>query len=142
MDCLFCQIITGEVSSYKVYEDEHSMAILDIFPVSPGHTLVLAKKHFETLSDMDEETAGAVFKTVVKIHKALKLLTPNSNGINILQNNGSGAGQEIPHVHFHIIPRFKNDYVKFKFPKCNLGDAQMKFLLNKLVTGINEQATH
>jgi histidine triad (HIT) family protein len=140
MDCLFCQIIAGEVASYKVYEDEYSMAILDIFPVSPGHVLVIPKKHYETLSDMDEEIAGSVFKTVAKIHKSLKLLTPNSNGFNILQNNGYGAGQDIPHVHFHLIPRFKNDYVKFKFPKCNLGDAQMKFLQNKLVASLSGQA--
>lgn len=138
MDCLFCQIIAGEVNSYKVYEDEFSLAILDIFPISPGHVLVMPKKHIQTLAGMDEVEAANVFRTVVKINKALVELTPNNTGFNILQNNGKGAGQEIEHVHFHIIPRFKDDHVRFKFPKCNLPAAQMKFLQEKLKETIRQ----
>jgi histidine triad (HIT) family protein len=133
IDCLFCQIIAGEVNSYKVYEDEFSLAILDIFPISPGHVLVLPKKHCRTLAEMDETEAANVFRAVVKINKVLVDLTPNNDGFNILQNNGKGAGQEIEHVHFHIIPRFKDDHVRFKFPKYNLPAAQMKFVQEKLL---------
>lgn len=136
MDCLFCQIIAGEVSSCKIYEDEYSLAILDIFPISPGHVLVMPKKHFSTLDEMEVTEAANVFSTVVKINKALVALTPNNAGFNILQNNGKGAGQEIQHVHFHIIPRFKDDRVRFKFPKCNISAGQMKFVQEKLVAAL------
>jgi len=135
-DCLFCQIIAGEVNSYKVYEDEFSLAILDIFPISPGHVLVMPKKHCRTLDKMDETEAVNVFRTVVKINKVLAGLTPNNAGFNILQNNGKGAGQEIEHVHFHVIPRFKDDHVRFKFPKCNLPEAQMKFVQEKMLDAL------
>ena len=133
MDCLLCMIITGEVNSYKVYEDEDSIAILDLFPISPGHVLVMPKKHCRTLVEMEENDAANVFKTVVKIYKALANLTPNNDGFNVLQNNGKGAGQEVEHVHFHIIPRFKDDHVRFKFPKYTLLSAQLKFVQDKLI---------
>lgn len=136
IDCLFCQIIAGEVNSYKVYEDEFSLAILDLFPISPGHVLVMPKNHYDRLSDIDETDAANVFRTVVKVQKALVNLTPNNDGFNILQNNGKGAGQEIEHVHFHIRPRFKDDHVRFKFPKSNIPGAQMKFVQEKLLASI------
>ena len=139
MDCLFCQIIAGEVNSYKVYEDEYSFAILDIFPISPGHVLVMPKKHYHTLADMEEIEAANVFGTVVKIYKTLANLTPNNDGFNVLRNNGKGAGQEIEHVHFHIIPRFKDDHIRFKFPKYNLPGDQMKFMQQKLLEGLKQK---
>ena len=106
MMCLFCKIIEGELPSYKVYEDEHALAFLDINPVSDGHVLLVPKYHeqfAENLPDEHYEKLFLVLKNLVKpIQDAF-----NSPASNIIINNGPNAGQIIPHVHVHIIPRPK-----------------------------------
>lgn len=109
--CIFCQIIFGELPSFKVYEDEFTMAILDIYPITPGHVLIFPKKHFTDYGEIDEQSGVSVFNLMRKVYQSLKILTPHAIGFNILQNNGRGAGQEITHVHFHIIPRYNDDHI-------------------------------
>lgn len=107
-DCIFCQIVDGEIPSRTVFEDDRVMAFLDANPIAEGHTLVIPKNHHETLSDLPEDLAAHLFG-------ALHRLTPvvenavDADGSNVAFNNGEAAGQEIPHVHGHIIPRFRND---------------------------------
>ncbi|MFZ2498957.1 HIT family protein [Methanosarcina sp.] len=107
-DCLFCKIITGEIPSNKIYEDEAVFAFLDIYPASEGHTLVAPKKHFNTFTEMGTEDVASLFETAKKVTIAVEKAF-SAEGSNIGINNGKVAGQEVPHVHVHIIPRKKGD---------------------------------
>ena len=108
MECLFCKIVRGEIPSFKVYEDEKTLAFLDIRPVNPGHTLVVPKKHAENIFDIppDDWTAVAEATRVlaIAIEKAV-----SADGVNLAMNNREHAGQLVPHAHVHIIPRKKGD---------------------------------
>jgi histidine triad (HIT) family protein len=106
--CLFCGIVAGKIPAKKVYEDEHAIGFLDINPRNPGHTLVIPKKHFETILDMPEKDAGRLFESVRKV-SALVQAGTSSQGLSIGQSNGQAAGQVVRHVHFHVIPRFANE---------------------------------
>lgn len=103
--CLFCKISKGEIPSQKVYEDDSTFAFLDINPRNPGHTLVIPKKHVETILDADDATLSAVIRTVRKIAVAAKNAA-KADGVSIVQSNGRAAGQVVAHMHFHVIPRF------------------------------------
>ncbi|MBP5319518.1 MAG: HIT family protein [Kiritimatiellae bacterium] len=104
-DCVFCKIINGEIPSCKVYEDDHVVAFLDLQPVEKGHTLVVPKFHVPLLTDLPEEKLRPVMTAVQKV---ARLLTAKlgCDGFNVMQNNGLCATQTVPHVHFHIIPRW------------------------------------
>lgn len=108
-NCIFCGILSGEIPAQKVYEDAHSLAFLDINPVSKGHTLVIPKTHYDVLSAMPEKEFLAYMQTVQKVVKGLMKYT---DAVNILENNGKDAGQLVAHVHFHIIPRRPGDGLK------------------------------
>ncbi len=106
MDCLFCKIINGEIPSYKIYEDSDVLCFLDINPMSMGHTLIIPKKHFTDINDINSEDLNKVMSTSKIIVNLLKeKLKPN--GIRLLQNNGSV--QEVKHFHLHIIPIYTNN---------------------------------
>ncbi|MAG15887.1 HIT family protein [Candidatus Woesearchaeota archaeon] len=110
-DCIFCKIIEGEVPAYKLYEDELVVSFLDIFPIHPGHALVVPKKHTVDIFDTDEET----IKQMMAVAKKLALPVMNgtkAQGINIGMNNKPAAGQEVFHAHMHIIPRYSDDGLK------------------------------
>jgi histidine triad (HIT) family protein len=107
-DCLFCKIISGEIPSNKIYEDKAVFAFLDIYPASEGHTLVAPKKHLSAFTDMTSEDVASLFEAARKITTAVEKAF-SAEGSNIGINNGKVAGQEVPHVHIHIIPRKKGD---------------------------------
>ncbi len=107
-DCIFCKIIEKKAHSTIVYEDEESLAFLDHFPLNPGHTLVVPKKHFATMQEMTPEEVGRLFVSVTKVMKGVQRAT-RADGINIGQSNGIAASQEVFHMHVHIIPRFNHD---------------------------------
>lgn len=113
MDCVFCKIVKGEIPSYKVYEDEYVIAILDISQATPGHTLILAKNHVKNLFEMDEESAARTFACVPKIAKALKKAF-NPIGLNVLINTDKPL-QTVYHFHLHLIPRYPCDGVEIDF---------------------------
>jgi histidine triad (HIT) family protein len=106
--CLFCRIIAKELPGYVVYESEEVIAFLDIFPVHPGHVLVVPKVHAELLTDLSAEVAGEVFSVLPRIGRALTVAT-GCEGFTVLQNNGAASGQVVPHVHVHLIPRWSTD---------------------------------
>lgn len=108
MECIFCKIISGSIPSYKVYEDEFAFAFLDIYPCSEGHTIVLPKKHVERFTKMSETDASDLFSSVNIISKAV-CKAFDLDGMNIGMNVGEVAGQSVPHVHVHIIPRKEGD---------------------------------
>lgn len=107
-DCVFCNILKGDIPTIKVYEDDHTLAFLDIRPTQPGHTLVIPKDHFENIYTLPAETACRIMMTVQKVSLALKQAT-NADGINIIMNNEAAAGQIIFHAHIHLIPRHNDD---------------------------------
>ncbi len=105
-DCLFCKIIKGEIPSFKVFEDEHAYAFLDINPVSIGHTLVVPKMHADQIFRLPPEELAGVMPAVQRVATLLKKRL-NCEGLVLSQLNGEEAGQTVFHVHFHLIPRYK-----------------------------------
>jgi histidine triad (HIT) family protein len=106
MDCIFCKIVNGTISAKKLYETGNSLAFLDVFPLTQGHTLVIPKNHYTKVQDMDELDSKDLFETVKIISKKLESISPSSL---IAIHNGKESGQEIPHVHVHIVPRNSSD---------------------------------
>lgn len=105
--CIFCKIIAGEISAYTVYEDVHTLAFLDIAPFEKGHILVIPKDHVAYITDLSQKNLVPFMIAVQRVADLLlkKLLC---DGFNLLQNNGTCATQTVPHVHFHVIPRWNN----------------------------------
>ena len=112
MASIFTRIIEGEIPCHKLYEDEHTIAILDINPVAPGHCLVIAKAEQPTVEDLSAAQWAAVMETARKVGAAVKAGL-GAGAYNLLVNNGKLAGQEVPHLHVHIIPRHEGDGVRF-----------------------------
>ena len=107
-DCIFCKIVAGEIPCFKLYEDEHTFAFMDINPASPGHALAIAKAHWQNIHEIPGELAGACIAAAQRVAGAVETaLSPD--GINLLQANGPGAGQSVQHFHIHIMPRYAGD---------------------------------
>lgn len=107
-DCVFCKIISGEWSCYKIYESDITLAFLDINPFSDGHTVVVPKVHVQDLTEFTEDLSSKFMFDLVKVTQLIKTKM-KPDGINIVQNNGKAAGQVVMHAHFHVIPRFEDD---------------------------------
>lgn len=129
-DCLFCKIIEEDIPSAKVYEDKDTFAFLDIKPVNPGHTLVVPKKHFHNLFDIEDAELCAVMKTTKKLARAIKKAL-SADGINIEMNNDPAAGQLIFHAHLHIVPRFQGDGFKH-WPGTSYKDGEDIIIAEKI----------
>lgn len=130
--CVFCKIVNNEIPYYKVYEDDKTLAFLDIKPVNMGHTLVIPKIHSQNLEEISEEDLISLMMTVKKIGKLLKDKL-NIIGYNVHENNDLISGQTVPHVHFHIIPRIETDGLEhWRSGKYEEGEAEeiIKKLLN------------
>ena len=106
LDCIFCKISSKEIKSRVVFETKNSLAFLDAFPLAVGHTLVIPKQHHKKIQDLPSEINSDLFSTVATVVKKIDTLT---GATLIAIHNGEESGQEIPHVHVHIIPRSKND---------------------------------
>jgi histidine triad (HIT) family protein len=104
-ETVFTKIIAGEIPCFRVYEDVHVLAFLDINPLSKGHTLVIPKEPAETIDQLPDESAAALGRALPRISRAV-LQATGAQAFNILQNNGAAAHQAVPHVHFHIIPKY------------------------------------
>ena len=124
-DCVFCKIIAGQVPSKKLFETEKVEAFLDAFPSTKGHSLIIPKKHYETLLEIPEEDLKEVIVVAKKVAEAIVNAT-KADGFSLVQNNKEAAGQLVKHVHFHIVPRFKDDGLKLTFPS---NQAEEKVLL-------------
>ncbi|MBF8280810.1 MAG: hit [Candidatus Magasanikbacteria bacterium] len=108
MDCIFCKIVSGEIPSARVFEDDNVIAFLDIRPIAKGHTLIVPKKHLTDLRDADYETLCHLMGAVKKIAPSV-MTAVGADGFNLGGNNGPASGQEVMHLHLHIIPRHFND---------------------------------
>jgi histidine triad (HIT) family protein len=114
-DCVFCRIVAGEIPCTKVFEDGLCLAFLDIGPISPGHTLLIPKAHYETIHQMPVDEAAHLARHIPVLAAAVQKAV-SAEGINVLQNNGRCSGQEVFHVHVHLIPRWPEDGLGFRWP--------------------------
>jgi histidine triad (HIT) family protein len=114
--CVFCNIVSGKVPSTKIYEDENMLVFMDAKPINKGHVLVIPKKHAELLTDLDDSLVGEMLITAKKIGISLKKSKLNCKGINYILADGADAGQEIFHVHMHVVPRYRGDGFGFRMP--------------------------
>ena len=112
--CVFCKIIDGSIPSSKVYEDDDVIAILDLSQAEKGHTLVIPKKHFSNILDIEDYEYLKVMNKAKDIAKAV-VKAFNADGVNILNNCNEAAGQTVMHFHVHVIPRYNNDDLKIEF---------------------------
>ena len=133
MDCIFCKIISKEIPAKILYEDNDSISFLDAFPVAKGHTLVIPKKHFAKIQDMPPDLNQKLFNSV---HKMINKVDALEGSTLVAVHNGKESGQEVPHVHVHLIPRRVTDsagpvHSMFK-NKIELSDSEYEILVNKL----------
>jgi histidine triad (HIT) family protein len=134
MECIFCQIIKGQLPSYKIYEDDNVVAFLSIRPVSPGHILVVPKKHFANLLTADQETISQSLAVLQKLAPKI-LVALAADGFNLGVNNGAAAGQEIEHLHFHLIPRVNHDGL-IMWPSQEGEQAELAALAEKIKSNL------
>ena len=132
-DCIFCKIIAGEIPSNTIYEDDTFKVILDASPASKGHALILPKKHYADIYDIDEEVAGKAMKLAKKLAGHMTEVL-GCDGFNILQNNHEVAGQTVFHFHMHLIPRYQsaknNDFLMWSHE--NFSDEEMAQIRDSL----------
>ena len=127
-DCPFCRITSGSSNPVKVYEDEDVLAIMDLYPATPWHILVLPKKHVENIYSMPYDLGSHIMRAAIKISQAVKRqLSPD--GLNLIQSNELAAGQTVPRFHLHVVPRYKTDAVILKFGHGNMPNPQKELEL-------------
>ena len=131
-NCIFCKIVKKELPCFKVYEDDLVLAFLNINPVTLGHTLLIPKKHFENIFDIDENILERIAEVSKKI--ALKMESIDAEGVTVFQSNGKIAEQEIMHYHMHLIPRRKSDTFRINsvLKPLVLIEDQFKNILEKI----------
>ena len=133
MDCIFCKIISKEIPAKILYEDQDTIAFLDAFPVAKGHTLVIPKQHYAKIQDLPSEINEKLFNTV---HKMIPKVDSLQGSTLVAIHNGKDSGQEVPHVHVHLIPRSNSDSagpVHSMFTdKIELSDSEIDSLCNEL----------
>ena len=130
-DCIFCKLANGVFPTNKIYEDENFTVILDASPANPGHSLIIPKQHFDCLFRLDDELAAKVMPLAKKIGAVIKAET-GADGINVVQNNGTAAGQTVFHFHVHIIPRYDSDNFDIGWPQEEPDSAEQAELAEKL----------
>ena len=133
-DCLFCKIANGDIPSSTIYEDEDFRVILDIFPASRGHALIIPKAHFRDLYEISDEQIQKAAVLAKRIGTKMKAVL-GCDGLNIVQNNGLAAGQTVFHFHFHLIPRYDGDDVKIEWPTEELAANKREELIKLLAEG-------
>lgn len=113
-DCVFCKIVAGEIPCFKLYEDEWTLAFMDINPANRGHALTIPKVHSPNLFEASEDNLAAMVATARKVARAIQS-TLNPDGINLVQANGPGAAQSVFHLHMHVLPRYMGDDLKLNW---------------------------
>lgn len=130
INCIFCKIVRGDIPALKVYEDNYTLAFLDIAPVNPGHVLVISKFHAANLDDVDELMLAYMMRTVQKVGQAMRA-SLGVKGYNVIVNNGKVAGQLIDHTHIHVIPRYDKDGLT-PWPQTKYKDDEARKIVAKI----------
>ena len=123
--CIFCRLVAGEIPSSRVYEDDLTIAFMDIGQVNPGHVLVAVKRHAATLFDLTEEEAGAVMRTARRVALAVREAF-DPPGLTLLQANGREGDQTVFHFHIHVVPRHGDDGIALSWPRKDPPAAQLE----------------
>ena len=117
-DCIFCRIIAGQIPSTRVFEDEHTLAFMDLGQVNPGHVLIAVKKHAANLFELDDVQAAAVARASTRVARAIRdAFKPE--GLSVYQATGKAAGQTVFHYHVHLLPRHEADGMELTWPVKN-----------------------
>lgn len=128
---VFTRIIRREIPASVIFDDEHTIAFMDAGQVNPGHVVVATKQQLETVLDLDDETAGALFRTAARVAKAIERAFVPA-GITILQANRAAGWQTVPHVHLHVLPRYKGDGVEITWPRKNPTSEELAALAKRI----------
>ncbi|MEM6854186.1 MAG: HIT family protein [Planctomycetota bacterium] len=136
-ESIFTKIVAGDIPCHRLYEDEHVLAFLDIGPVSRGHCLLIPKTGYVELDDVPADVAAALGQALPRLIAAVKSAT-GCDGVNVLQNNGSVAGQVVMHVHFHLVPRYTDTDtgLRFDWPAGELSDQDATELQHKITAAL------
>ncbi|MGL4407613.1 MAG: HIT family protein [Zoogloea sp.] len=134
-DCVFCRIVRGELPASKVYEDEHTLAFMNIMAGNPGHTLVISKAHRENIYTLEDELAAAVFQSTPRIARAVKAAT-GCEGITLFQANEVAGGQTVFHFHLHILPRHPGDSLPGVWPATAPGREALDAMAARIVRAL------
>lgn len=130
-DCIFCKLANGVIPSKTLYEDETFRVILDLGPATQGHALILPKEHADNLYELPDETAA---KTMILAKKMAAQMTEKlaCDGFNLVQNNGSCAGQTVFHFHLHLVPRYKEDHQRIGWNPLTVSDEEMEAIQKQI----------
>ena len=111
-DCVFCDLLAGKGEASVVYEDETLVGLMDLFPVNPGHVLLVSRRHAPYMADLDEETGAHTFRIAMRMQQAIRRSGVRCEGVNLFVADGEAAFQDVFHFHLHVIPRFEGDAFK------------------------------
>jgi len=136
--CIFCRLIAGEIPSAKVFEDEHTIAFMDLGHVNPGHVLVATRRHAATLWDATPEEAAAMMRTAHRIAAAARAVFEPA-GLMLLQANGAVAGQTVGHLHMHVVPRHEADGIGFTWPRKDPAASPLAQYAQRLAASLQNQ---
>ena len=137
--CVFCQMIAGRIQARKIYEDEKVLAIFDINPANPGHTLIMTKEHYSIMPQLPDDETSHVFMVVKSLSNSM-LRSIDAQGTNIVVANGITAGQRAQHFMVHLIPRKENDGINFVLPQKTLDEREIESVGNKLIAALGGPA--
>lgn len=130
-NCIFCKIAAGEIPSSTLYEDDMFRVILDLGPANAGHALILPKEHFKDVTELDEAYAAKILPLAAKIGTAQRKAL-GADGFNVVQNNGTAAGQTVFHFHVHVIPRYDTDAPMIAWEPGKYADGEMEQTAEKI----------
>ena len=114
MDCVFCAIVAGELPASRVYDDERVLAFMDLNPATPGHLLVIPKRHASDLAGLDPEDGAQMFRVAQRLGAAVRASSLEPEGVNLFLADGEAAGQEVFHAHLHVLPRRSGDGLRIR----------------------------
>jgi histidine triad (HIT) family protein len=134
-ECIFCKIVAGRIPALRVYEDDSTLAFLDIGPLAEGHTLVIPKEHFATLTAMPGDQMAALARQLPRLTQAV-IDAVSAQGCNVLVNQGKVAGQEVPHVHWHIIPRVASDGLGYRWNASTYRKGRAEQVLQRITAAL------
>jgi len=132
--CVFCKIISGQIPCHLVHETDDLIAFLDVNPLGLGHTLVIPRGHYARIEDLPAELSGAIGRELPQIASAVREAV-GCKGVNILQNNGAVAGQVVDHVHFHVIPKWKDAGLMMRWDAGKLPPGEAAEMLAVTIRG-------
>ncbi|MFW9953179.1 MAG: HIT family protein [Candidatus Thorarchaeota archaeon] len=136
-DCIFCKIIRGEIPSSVIFEDDMCMAFMDVFPIREGHCLLVPKQHFTNMLDVDPKVAERLGQKLSELSRMVYNVYKPAGILNIAAN-GPDAGQEVPHLHFHVIPKKKGEPFGFRFPPGYRDEMASREELNRIAGNLSK----